>query len=358
VKDGKFWENSGALAHVLDVSARQLESEGKLDEAWRRWLTILKFESEQDHPWSYSQLPFWAAQPGQTRERIVAAIKQLQQFETTLRSPADRTKSDYLSAQRAVTGGPDAIANSYTNPSLAESVIPWSLLPWERERSLRLLNDYTAYDLELLERVRQAFVIGYPVNGILHYPPWNIGRDPEKARLRLREMESWLRTTPLLTAVYSPGIEWLAWNWTRGETQRRATRIVMAIEAWKLDHQGALPEHFNQLRPSYLNSVPLDPYSGGFFYYVRDGLKPPPILSGEGKPNGWPIVPRKPFIWSIGERVRIEFQAEMDVEQQIATSRLRPNNPNEVSITDDRGRERHPVDEYDVWLSGQWFEIP
>jgi hypothetical protein len=351
VNDGKFWENSGPLAHLLDVSARQLESEGKLDEAWKRWLVILRFESMlQNHPWSYSQLPYWAAQPGQTRESIVAAIKQLQELETTLRSPADRTKRDYLRARRAVTGGPVAIAESHIDPARAQFVIPWSLLPWERSRSLRLLNLCTNGDLNVFETVRQASVIGHPVIYTLPFP-WNV--PPIRGKV-----DAWLRTTPLLSPFYSLDSASQAWVWTREETQRRATHIIMAIEAWKVDHHGELPEHLIQLQTSYLNSVPLDPYSGGFFYYLREGIAPPPKLSGEGKPNGWPSVPRKPFIWSIGERVRFDPLADEDVYQRFNTRRLLPNNRGQVSILDDRGRSHEPADEYEVWLSGQWFEIP
>jgi hypothetical protein len=356
VSDTESWEKISALAHLLNVSARQLEFEGKLDEAWNRWFVILRFFGTG----SYSQLPFWAAQPGQTRERIVAAIKQLQQFETTLRSPADGTKSEYLRARRAVTGGPDAIAESYIGSERAQFVIPWTLLPWERSRSLRLLNYCTASDLTMFERVRQAFAIGNPVIDILHYPSWNIAPEPwnDEARMRLREKEAWLRTTPLLSPFYSLDAERGAWNWTREETQRRATHIIMAIEAWKVDHQGELPERLSQLRGSYLSSMPLDPYSAAFFYFVRAGITPPPMLSGEGKPHGWLTGPQKPFIWSIGERVRIDLSAEVDIEHDWNTRRLRPNNSGQVWILDDRGRPRHPVDEYEVWLSGQWFEIP
>jgi hypothetical protein len=357
VSDPNSWEKIGALVRLLDVSARQLESEGKLDEAWDRWFVLVRFLNGTS---SYSQLPFWAAQPGQTRARIVAAIKQLQQFETSFRSPADRTKSEYLFTRREVTGGPKAIAESGIRPDRAQVVVPWSLLPWERSRALRLLNTCTNGDLNLLENVRQAFVIGNPVIDILHYPSWNIGSElwNEKARLRLREKEAWLHTTPLLSTFYSLDSEWLAWNWTREETHLRATRIVMAIEAWKVDHQGELPPDLTELRGKYLDSVPLDPYSGAFFYYVREGIAPPPRLSGEGKPNGWPTVPRKPFIWSIGERVRIDPSTETDIYEHWNTRRRLPNNRGQVSILDDRGRSHEPVDEYEVWLSGQWFEIP
>ena len=157
VRDSRLQEKSSALAHLLSVSARQLEADRKLDEAWGRWLATLRFESQvRDSfaPWTYHQLLLWAAQPGQTRERIVSAIKQLKQFETTLRTPADEAKSQYLWVRRAVTGGPRAISEviqSHADPTTVFWVIPWSMVPCERSRALRLLNVVTASDLQLFE---------------------------------------------------------------------------------------------------------------------------------------------------------------------------------------------------------------
>ena len=219
-------------------------------------------------------------------------------------------------------------------------MIPWSLLPWERSRSSRLLNACTDYDLRMFETLRLGFVIGNnPAINILPFPVWDVTR----AR---REQHAWLRTTPLLSPFYTLDSESSGWRWTREETQRRATRIIMAIEGWKVEHQGELPERLSQLRGSYLSDVPLDPYSAGVFYYVREGIASP----------GWPTVPRNPFIWSIGERVRIN--RDNDQHDWNTHRQLPGNGGGEVWILDDRGGSRHPVDEYDVWFSGQWFDIP
>jgi hypothetical protein len=344
-----LFEKASALAHLLDVSARQLESEGKLDEAWDRWLVALRFESQiQDTPWSYSQLPFWAAGPGQSRERIAGAIKQLEQFESTLRTPIDEAKSNYLWARRLVTGGPDAIVDFRSEAVVA---IRWSLLPWERFRALRLLNVCTNTDLQVLEGVRRAFASNTPVVKAL--PDSRITES-----LQRHEERAWLRTTILLQHFYSLGIENTGWNWAMDETTRRATHIIMAIEAWKLDHQGELPQHLSQLVGPYLDKLPLDPYSGEPFHYVRQGMALPAKLSGEGSASGWPLMPGKPFLWSVGEWVWIEIRPDGNVDARVAQGEALPNNPDEVSIQDGRGLAREPRNEYDAWLSGQWFEIP
>ena len=64
-------------------------------------------------------------------------------------------------------------------------------------------------------------------------------------------------------------------------------------------------------------------------------------------------VPRKPFIWSAGERVQISFPEQP--RDSFATGQ--PLTPQDVSIIYGWSG-RSPANEFDVWLSGMWFEIP
>ena len=76
----------------------------------------------QSQPWTYDRLPIWAAQPGQSRERIVAAINELERFDATLRPPTDAVKSNYLSIQPLVSGGPNAWAGQVAPRSASVSL--------------------------------------------------------------------------------------------------------------------------------------------------------------------------------------------------------------------------------------------
>ena len=188
-----------------------------------------------------------------------------------------------------------------------------------------------------------------------------------------------LRTTLVLSPFYSPdGATWLRKTSLKAETRRRATQIVMAIEAWKLDHHGELPRSLDELVGVYLDQLPTDPFSGLHFWYVREGMAAPPACRRMKKMAGaYYEVPRKPFIWSIGEKVRLDLPLIWSGEVRVGPdgSRLSfangtplplsyangmPLIPMNVSIIDYNGGEhwRNPANEYDVWLSGLWFEIP
>jgi ABC-type transport system involved in multi-copper enzyme maturation permease subunit len=340
VNDPIFWENYGALAHLLDVSARQLESEGKLDEAWERWMATLRFESRlQDSPVSYYQLPFWAKQPGQTRERIVAAIKQLAEFETTLRPPTYRLKDRYLTVESLVTGGPEALAGHVGSDDASHLIL--SMLPWERRRALRLLSVLTAEDLRELDYFVSGIAEGTPVTRLLWYvkPPAD------------NQYAEWLKTTPLLSRFFRPGGigEQLGREFASETNFRRATHLLMALEAWKADHHGELPERLDQLVGPYLEKLPLDPFTSRDYVYEPRGVEPP-----DRSRRNWPFA--KPFIWSPGVNVRPSTPARSDVTPDDSWPGFRAA---DVMIRDVVESPWHRAsDEFDIWLAGVRFEIP
>ena len=161
--DRTFRDRIYRLFALLERSAAQLEFSAKLGEAWERYVAALRLahhlrQGTGSWIWDtanynegdvYGRLPKWAAQPGQSRERLVAAIKQLDELEASRPWSSDAIKSDYLRLRRIVTGGPDAIASSGIEGATTSEAITWSLLPWERRRALRLLNYRTESELEL-----------------------------------------------------------------------------------------------------------------------------------------------------------------------------------------------------------------
>ena len=80
------------------------------------------------------------------------------------------------------------------------------------------------------------------------------------------------------------------------------TRVV-AIEAWKLGHDGQYPETLAALVPGLLASLPIDPYSGKPFGYVRSegqSVIPPIYHDFEPSEHQRPTRPGQPLIYSIG----------------------------------------------------------
>ncbi|HEV3416719.1 MAG TPA: hypothetical protein VG056_07910, partial [Pirellulales bacterium] len=420
------------LALLLDVSARQLESAGKLDEAWDRHLAALRFArrlrenagvgsyytAHDIEIGVYHELPLWAARPGQNRQRILAAIKQLKELETTLPRPGDAIKADYLWMRRTVTGGPDTLATSNVNADRVSKVAAWSLLPWERARALRLLNLCTGIDLTFVERVQQSIDNGSPVT----LPSrWEV--TPRRREIEPSDETNWLRTTFLLAAFYQPDdAVGLGKDMLQMETQRRATGLLLALEAWKHDRDGQLPRSLTQLVGPYLDKLPLDPYSGMSFRYFPNGMVQPPkppqapewqrsllnfirelfvpphranrrrsesstdpasattdpfMVSGPSPPpsadpfdasvasseqpmnSGPSLSPdsplHKPYIWSTGDRIRID-SPRPDNAKELAEDW--PIDLKVVWIIDQAGAGRRPVNDFDLWSSGRWFEIP
>ncbi len=350
---GRTDGGSEGLITLLEISGRQLESEGKLDDAWERYFAAIQIErSLQNSAWryysnslaTYSQLALWAAQPGQTRERIVAAIKQLEQFETTLPPLAEVLKDEYLDIRRLIRGGPDALAG-YIERSDPSHLLLWSMLPWERQRALRLLNIVIAEDLRELDYLVSGIKEGKPATRLLWYiqPP------------AMSQYAEWLNTTPLLSRQYIqvPKGEQLGRRFAREINVRRATRLLMALEAWRVDHHGELPERLDQLVGPYLNRLPLDPYTSRDYVYEPQGVAPPDKFR-----RNWPLA--KPFIWSPGENVRPDTPALSDVNPSDSWPNFRVDDVIIRTGNDIRkGNDWHrATDEFEIWQSGVWFEIP
>ena len=149
----------GGMARLLVASAARLEEEGKLDAAFEHYLAALRVAEQvrdwypllpiefnylygRDHSglpieWEvYSHLPSWAARPGQTPERLIAAARQLEEI-TSGASASDEIKIAYLRVRRFLDGRPGSVP-SIVRGSQDEPVPPltmlWLHLPWERTR--------------------------------------------------------------------------------------------------------------------------------------------------------------------------------------------------------------------------------
>ena len=177
--DFPYLEKSWDLIRILVLSAHQLEADGKLDEALDRYFAILQIESHfSESPYSSSgyrdvfrQLPLWALQKGQTSERIMVAVRRLQNLNLDMLRLDEHLKDDYIIARRQISGDPTAPPlnedgirmnvgrESQRVPRLmisgkAAELLWLKLQPWERERALRLLNGLTQTALERLRIMR------------------------------------------------------------------------------------------------------------------------------------------------------------------------------------------------------------
>jgi hypothetical protein len=308
------------LLWLFTISAHDLQAQGKLDEALEQYFTALRIIDQASQTfgglaghwystWIFRNLSQWASLPGQTAERIHRALDRLQDANVDERHDDAELKSIYVITSRALAGDQAAVDLYYALSasmsvsfqrgqeaerlklinSLISSQTLWStLLPWENNRALRVLDQLNMAMLWRLKGTRQIletqgrrqFDFGQALQGVAifegwtaqsrYYPtypgiPWEDGPD---SRLR-----SWLVTT-------SPSLSYVDLFGARAvhdaidqAAHRRGEMIVMALMAYRLEH-GKLPNSLAELHGAYLKRWPLDPYSGLEFRYFPDTVDP------------------------------------------------------------------------------------
>jgi hypothetical protein len=363
------------LGQWVVLAAVILENEGKLDAALEHYMAAIRIyaqvgSSDLHGAWSadrlepaiYAHLRRWAARPQQTAARLLAAQRQLTKTipRDSLTAPL---KLEYLYLRRILEGdmaGTTRIISGKVTP-LSVGVMLWLQLPWERARALRLLNLQTRLELLAAEQYYGA-----------REPLLGMAFDPESlAALRWME-RSFSRSRPtelfyvLRQELSLTPISYYSWEGREAErrrwfstlaetiwaleTMRNATRLVLALEAWKLEH-GSLPKRLEELVGHGLDRLPLDPYSGEPFRYFPAGLKlplhPAQPLGRTGWSSGGTVPAQTPFLWSTGMNARkASFQRTKDLVEQ-------------YEIRQDPWSGWHmPRSDFDVWESGWPCPIP
>lgn len=359
-KNGLSLLSRGVVGHAV-----KLEGQGKLDAAFDCYQTAIRIsfhlrdlnfadDASRVEMSVYAHLSAWATHPGQTPERIVDAVRKLEQLTSNV-SVINGIKVAYLRMQRAIEGDPNAMnAEKFPKP---EFTTFWLRLPWERERALRLLNEQTRAELTAASDMEQAVRKG-------EWSFWSTSRaDPSNRKWRgfiAYPSHSWLGI--VIYGVPNPydfelRDDNMKLDYAIQETSRRAIQLVLALEAWKLQH-GSLPKTFSELVGPCLDRLPVDPFSGDPFCYFREGIRGhlPPVKFE------WPyetvrtasrdIAPNTPFIWSTGfEARRIAHTGDILDQYQVCQGLARM----------DAGRPEDwhkPTSTYDLWMSGWPFPIP
>jgi hypothetical protein len=261
--------NPNAEIHLADLvlaDGKRLQAEGKLDAALDRYVAAerIALHTRQCWPWLdvadtfeirvCEQLTSWAACAGQKPDRVLAARRTMEEQWRDPPPYCDYIKRNYLLAFRILEGDHEALRElrgSTDEPSYV-NFTRW--LPWERARALRLLNKLTA---EEFARCRQTEAV-LAVGGFVPPRP-----DVENSLWRSKD------PTDNIVGLNLPfgNLD----HWLTVETHRRGTRLVLALEAWKLDH-GGLPQSLEDLKGKYLDQLPVGPYTGSAFRYEPKGL--------------------------------------------------------------------------------------
>ena len=276
------------LHRLLFLSARKLESENKLDEAWSRYAAALRMarhlaQYEGSFEWYsgreevrriYDWILIWARHPQQTSARIVAAMKATD--DEAARYPAF-TRAYLLDraqyAQMVESSPPLIRIITLSRPNDLD--LDWVPSFWERARIKRLWAAMAVEQFERLPEIEKRLAQSTPVTSLVFYPS-ELSRFAETT---IGFQRGWKGSMPQARV--------------EEVITQRALRLRLALFAWRAEH-GQFPEQLEQLVGKYLDKIPLDPWKGKpFSYYPRGKLIDVPA------PNPT-ILDERPFLWIPG----------------------------------------------------------
>jgi ABC-type transport system involved in multi-copper enzyme maturation permease subunit len=295
-----------ALCHLLINSARQMEEQGDLDAAVERYLAAIKIaeqfrriapreisaSSHLEHRVCY-QLPLWAARPNQTPERIAAALRQLERLTGYLDAGKRSITSHYIDVLATINGDEDMFNTTmatWTDELRMRHELSnlWLLLPWERSRAVRLLN--------IVVKTEMVNACQMEEEGRVNR---RITNTSELTSIPPKFFNILARERGLLTPLDFMYFHYYFFHESRAYketiTLRRATHLLLALQAWKLQN-GSLPDSLQDLVGPYLDRMPNDPYTGKPFHYLQNGFERAAHWSENGGEKILP--PRLPLIYS------------------------------------------------------------
>ena len=281
---GGQWRVAGGF-HLLDelllASAAALVADGKLDEAWERYVAALRIANEERLRGCagsfYSgdrieeevcgRLPAWASHPQQTSDRIKAAIRELERLSRDVPSATSIIKDTYVEGVRPLEGDFRRVENDDAQ-SVRMLRLVYTLLPWETARARRLATYFTAINLARVHALEQAITSGAMTTRSRFVSDAKSG----PRALEMAQSAVWTRTTPMASRWSLHHGFYLDHLISQQEMYRRVVRVQLAILAWRHEH-GQFPERLDELVGPYFDQLPLDPCCGRPFRY---------------EPKGWP----------------------------------------------------------------------
>jgi hypothetical protein len=283
------------LATLLMLDARRLEGAGQLDAALERYVAALRmgqhvatrgFSSHLVLANSIdemvaAQLPTWAKHPHQTTDRVREALRQLELLDASLAPTGECIKAEYVATRRALMSDYLSFLIEY---GICDSGDPMAVvfmqMPSERARLLRALDYRTAESLSYVASVESALArnVGAP----RWFPTEAAGYSADG------RSDQWF-------PIVAPPEVWGTLAIDRALV-RRAVRLVMALEAWRAEHD-SLPDRLEQLVGDYFDRLPVDPTNGKSFQYTPHGLGSVRLWD---RPSGFMSQPEQALLFSTG----------------------------------------------------------
>jgi hypothetical protein len=155
-----------------------------------------------------------------------------------------------------------------------------SEVPWEEERDNRIMRFLAARALQAVER-----------------PLWDKSATPNVLTIKDHEVPVYIE--PIGWHLGQRVVSQARWAFAQALCRLRATRLVTALALYEVD-KGTPAQKLADLQPKYLDSLPVDPFSGeGFHYRISTGEKIE-RCNADGAMESIPIVAGRGILWSVG----------------------------------------------------------
>ena len=275
----------------------------------------------------------WGRHKEQTRERVLKAIRKLEEIVV---QPGDRWRKvhhELFEAQSMVNGDERwtrfIATNAKTNKHLDDETKftwrVWSFFPWERWRAHRAVRLQASLALSRIDQLQLSMKWSVPVPTITATPEQlkyahevHAARIPEEERNKLLAMNPLEHGTPVATMLRLTVMP-RSLLWDRQPVAEstlpprvgslRATMLLLALADFHREHKH-YPESLAELVPTYFAEAPRDPQTAGPFVYFPHGVSED-VAVGDVDRGDFRTIVRKdvPFLWSAGQITSILARA-------------------------------------------------
>lgn len=333
--------STAVLAYMLIIDGHRLSGQGKLDEAAERYLGSLRIASHLGRGMgyvaaakmenrAYEGLRNWSAMPGQTADRIKGVIKELDAIAKTRPSADEAVKACHMSMRSIIADDDKLLELALSDFGGNWLLAHWYTLPWERARLLRLLDQAANNDLESYKNKSNAdFSYAYDQTAS-HFKE----SPPSLVEYRIYKPRSFLYgTARISTIIYD-----IFFHEFNIQIDRQATEIILAFEAWKLEH-GELPKSLDELVGPYLEELPTPWLAGTEYAYFPNGLPKPlwayPSEAGNYTPfERREFRPRTPLLLACDGMYRESGGREIEAKDEMEIPKRYRLNPEDILVND------------------------
>lgn len=289
-------------ARLLYLRAQRATEMDDLDSAASDFRTLLRvsvhmrqhscnpYAGQRIEGATWSAMVPWAGHPGQSAARIQTMLKEADAVLARVPSLRNSLQLQYLNGRDGLLGHWPPESLGIAGDRAMRYWVWQHLLPWERQRAVRVLNYLAAEDMARLSEMEMQVSTGAPIRPMA----------PERSEASRQWVNRWLTVPRLFDAPFRyPGFEIASCRHTLA--QRNAARIILALHAYRADHR-EFPATLDRLKPQYLAELPIDPCSGEPFGYYPHGI--PERLRAESQSTAGVDTQGVPFLWSSGDLQR------------------------------------------------------